>query len=60
MRFLPKTVIVCSKEEARLDCKNNYRCGKLANFWLDIINKINFKMLIVILYTSLRLRSKKV
>lgn len=52
VRFLPKVVISCSKEEAEFDYKNNHGCGKLANFWIKIISKINFKTLVVMLYIS--------
>ena len=50
MRFMPKAVTVYSKEEEGFDCKNNHRHGKLANFWLDNISKINYKILIVLSY----------
>ena len=57
--FLPKVVTVYFREKTGFDCKYNHRYGKLANFWLDIINKINFKTLVVISYTSSGLRSRK-
>lgn len=59
MKFLPKVVTVCFGETARFDCKNNHGCSKLPNFWLDIISKINYKMLVVMSYTSLEFWSKK-
>lgn len=58
--FSPNAVTICFKAKAELDCKNNYKCGKLANFWLVTINKINFKMLVVMLYTLSGLGSRKV
>lgn len=60
IKFLPKLVTVYSKIKAEFDYKNNHRCSKLTNFQLDIINKIHYKILVVILYTSLELRLKKV
>lgn len=53
VKLLPKVVIVYFREEARFDYKNNHGCGKLANFALNIMRKINCKMLLVMLYTSL-------
>ena len=55
VRFLPKAVTVCSGKEEGFDCKNNHGCGKLANFWLDNISKINYKTLIDLSYTPSRL-----
>lgn len=48
MRVLFQFVTVGSRKEARFDCKNNYKCNKLTNFWLDIIGKINCKTLVII------------
>lgn len=55
MRFLPKAITVYSREKKIFNCKNNHKYGKLANFWLDNISKINCRTLIVLSYTSLRL-----
>lgn len=55
-----KVIIFYSREKIRFNCKPNLKKDKLANFWLDIINKINYKILVVILYTSLELKSKKI
>lgn len=41
MGFLPKDKTIYSKRKIRFDCKNNHKCGKLANFELDTINKIH-------------------
>ena len=60
VRFLPKAVTVYSGKEKGFNCKNNHKCDKSANFWLDNISKINCRMLVVLLYTSLGLGSKKV
>ena len=60
LRFLPKIIIVYSGEKTGFDYKNYYKHNKLANFWLNIICKINYKILVVILYISLRLGSKKI
>ena len=60
MKFLPKAVTICSGEEKGFDYKNNHRYSKSSNFWLDNINKINCKMLVVLLYISSGLGSKKV
>ena len=59
IKFLFKAIIIYFKEEKRFNCKINYRCNKLANFWLDYISKINYKMLVVLLYTLLELESKR-
>ena len=40
IRFPPKAVTVYSGEKEQFDCKNNYRYGKLANFWLDNISNL--------------------
>lgn len=48
VRFLPKVVTVCFRIEIGFDCKHNRRRSKLANFWLNIISKINYKTLVVI------------
>ncbi len=60
MRFPPKAVTVCSKEEEGFDFKNNHGCSKLANFCLDNINKIICKMLVILSYIALRLGLRKV
>lgn len=53
MRFLSKAITICSRKKIKFNCKNNHRYSKLVNFSLDIINKINCKMLVVILYILL-------
>ena len=60
VRFLPKVVIVCSGEKKGFDYKNNHGYGKLTNFWLNNISKINCRMLVVLSYTSSRLKLKKI
>ena len=60
MRFPPKAIIVCSRKEKEFDCKKNHGCGKLANFWLDNISKINCKTLVILSCISLKLGLKKV
>lgn len=60
MRFLFKTVIVCSEEKKGFDYMNNHKRNKSANFRLDNINKINYRIPIVILYILSRLRLRKV
>ena len=60
IRFLSKAVTVCSEKEKRFDGKNNHKYNKLANFWLNNISKFNYKILVVLLYTSLEFRLKKV
>lgn len=59
MRFLIKVLTVCFIEKLVFDYKNNHRCNKLANFWLDITRKISYKILMVISYTLLGLGLKK-
>ena len=48
VRFPPKTVTVCSGEKKGFDYKNNHGYDKSANFWLDNISKINYKMLVIL------------
>lgn len=60
VRFLPKVLIIYFREKAIFDCKHNYKRSKSANFWLDSISKINCKRLVVMLYTLLGLRLKKI
>lgn len=60
MIFLLKVVIICSIKKIRFDYKNNHGYGKLDNFWLDTISKINFKMLKIILYILLMLKFRKI
>ncbi len=60
MRFPPKAITVCYGEEDEFDCKNNHRCGKSVNFRLDNISTINYKKVVVLSYTPLRLESRKV
>ena len=60
VRFLPKTIIVCSGKDKGFNFQKNHGCGKSANFWLDNISKFNYRMLVVLSYTSLGLGSRKV
>ncbi len=60
MWFLLKVVTVYSGEKEEFDCKNNNGCGKAANFWLDNISKINYKTLVIVLYISSGLGSRKI
>ena len=47
--FLSKVVTIYFGEEKRFDCKNNHKCKKSANFYLDNISKINCKILVFLL-----------
>lgn len=60
IKFPPKVVIIYFGEKARFDWKKNHGHNKLANFWLDIINKINCKTLVVMSYTSSGFGSRKI
>lgn len=60
MKFLPKVITVCSRKEEEFDCNNNYGYGKSTNFRLDNISKINYRMLVVFLYTLSELGSRKI
>lgn len=60
MRFPPKVVNVCFRKKVEFDYKNNYMYNKLANSWLNIISKINCKILIVILYILFKLGFRKI
>ncbi len=48
IRFLPKAVTICSREEEGLDCKNHHGCSRSANFRLDNISKFNCRILVVL------------
>lgn len=52
---MPKAVTVISGEKAGFNCKNNYRYYKLANFWLNTISKVNFRLLVIIISKFLKL-----
>ena len=60
VRFSSKALNICFGKTLGFDCKINYEWNKLANFWLDIISKINSKILVIILYILSGLRLKKV
>lgn len=60
VRLLLKVSIVYFEEKIRFNFKNNYKYSKMANFLSNIIHKIDCKTLIVILYTLLELRLKKI
>lgn len=53
-------MIIYLRKKAGFYYKNNHRYNKLANSRLNIISKINLKILIVILYTLLELESKNI
>lgn len=57
---MPKVIIVCTNNKAGFYCKNNYGHYKSAIFWLDTINKVNFRLLVIMSYTSLGLRSRNI
>lgn len=58
--FILKAITILTSNEARLDYKKNYRYYKLANFWLDTIRKFNFTLLVIILYTLLKLSLRNI
>ena len=60
VKFLPKVVTIYSREKKGFDYKNNHGYGKLPNFWLNNISKINSRMLVILSYISLGLGSKKI
>ena len=60
VRFLFKAITVCFNKNSGFDYKNNHKCNKLANFWLNKISKINYIILIIISYTLLLLESRKI
>lgn len=51
VRFLLKVVSILSREKVGSDGKNNYYKGELANFRLNIMNKINCKKPVVMSYS---------
>ncbi len=60
MGFMSKAITVCTGEEAGFDCKNNHGRCKSAIFRLDTISKVNFRLLVVMSYTSSGLRLRNV
>lgn len=60
MRFLPKTITINSEKEVGFKYKNNHKYNKSANFWLDNISKIDCRILVILLYTLSKLKSKKI
>lgn len=60
VRFLPKVLNVFFIEKKRFDCKNHHKRGKLADFQLNNIRKINCRILVVILYVLLGLKLRKI
>lgn len=60
VRFSPKTITVYFENKKRFDYKNNHGCSKSANFYLDNISKINYRMLVILSYTLSKLRLKKI
>ena len=48
MRFFLKAITVYSKKKRGFYYKNNHGYSKLANFWLNNINKINYRMLVIL------------
>lgn len=51
VKFLPKVLTLCFREEKRFNYKNNHGRNKSANFRLDNICKINYRTLVVFSYT---------
>lgn len=47
MEFISKAITIYNNKKIGFDYKNNYKYYKLATFLLDIINKINFRLLII-------------
>lgn len=60
IRILPKAVTISSREKAGFNYKNNHKNSKSANFWLNTINKINYKIWVVMSYALSRLELRKV
>lgn len=60
MRFQPKTTTIYAGKEAGFDFKKNHWCIKLVNFRLDIISKINYIILVIMLHIESGFGSKNV
>lgn len=60
MGFMLKAIIIYIDEEVEFDYKNNHEHHKSANFRLDTISIVNFRLLVVILYILSGLRSRNV
>lgn len=60
IRFKPKAITIYINKKESFDCKNNNEHCQSAIFQLDIISKVNFRLLIVILYTLLKLGLRNV
>lgn len=59
-KILSKSITIYANEKALFNGKNSYWYSKSADFWLDIISKINCIVVVIISYMSLKLRSHKV
>lgn len=53
-----KVIIIYIDKKTGFNYKNNYKYYKLANFYPDTISKINFRLLIVMLYILSELKSR--
>lgn len=60
IRLISKAKIIYIIEIIRFDYKNNYKYFILANFLLDNISKISFKLLIITIYILLKLRLRNI
>lgn len=60
VRFPPKIVTIYSRGKKGFDCKNNYKRCKRPHLQLDNISKINYRMLVILLYTSFGLGMRNV
>lgn len=60
MQFRFKAVTICISEKIWLNCKKIYKHYKLANIQLNTVNKVNFRLIIVISYTLLGSKPRNV
>ena len=60
MGLKPKVITIYDGKKAGFDYKNNHEHYKLAIFWIDVICKVNFRLLVMMSYILLGLGSKNV
>lgn len=60
IKFISKAKRIYIIEIIRFDYKNSYKYFKLANFLLNNISKISFKLLIIVIYILLKYRLRNI
>lgn len=60
MQFRSKAGTICISEKMWLNCKKIYKHYKLANIQLNTVNKVNFRLIVIMSYTLLGLKSRNI